>query len=123
MKKLIASLSFFVVAPFVASAGTSVSSLGDLLGVFMTIINALMPFIVALVVLFFIWGVFQFVMAAGDEEARKTGRDKMIFGIIGIFVMVSVWGLVNLLEGSFGVTRDVVGGGGADQAPDVPVDF
>src|SRR3989338_10230158 len=108
MKKLIASLSFFVVAPFVASAGTSVSSLGDLLGVFMTIINALMPFIVALAVLFFIWGVFQFVMAAGDEEARTAGRDKMIYGIIGIFVMVSVWGLVNLLQGSFTTNKAVI---------------
>ena len=122
MKKFFLGLLAFLALPFMVSAGT-IGSLGDLLAVFVSIINALMPFIVALAVLFFVWGVFQFVASAGDEEKRTEGRNKMIYGIIGIFVMVSVWGLVNLLEGTFGVERGVIGGGGAGQAPDVPVDF
>jgi len=122
MKKFFLGLLAFLALPFMVSAGT-IGSLGDLLAVFVSIINALMPFIVALAVLFFVWGVFQFVASAGDEEKRTEGRNKMIYGIIGIFVMVSVWGLVNLLEGTFGVERGVIGEGGAGQAPDVPVDF
>ncbi len=122
MKKFFLGLLAFLALPFMVSAGT-IGSLGDLLAVFVSIINALMPFIVGLAVLFFVWGVFQFVASAGDEEKRTEGRNKMIYGIIGIFVMVSVWGLVNLLEGTFGVERGVIGGGGAGQAPDVPVDF
>ncbi|MBI5816856.1 MAG: hypothetical protein HZB09_00305 [Candidatus Yonathbacteria bacterium] len=98
-----------------------VNSLSDLLGVFSTIINALMPFIVALAVLYFVWGVFQFVASAGDETARGAGRDKMIYGIIGIFVMVSVWGLVNLLGGTFGLSGTAqFNQGGAGQTPTVP---
>jgi len=122
MKKFFLGLLAFLALPFMVSAGT-IGSLGDLLAVFVSIINALMPFIVALAVLFFVWGVFQFVASAGDEEKRTEGRNKMIYGIIGIFVMVSVWGLVNLLEGTFGVERGIIGEGGAGQAPDVPVDF
>ena len=122
MKKFFLGLLAFLALPFMVSAGT-IGSLGDLLAVFVSIINALMPFIVGLAVLFFVWGVFQFVASAGDEEKRTEGRNKMIYGIIGIFVMVSVWGLVNLLEGTFGVERGIIGEGGAGQAPDVPVDF
>lgn len=107
MKKFLLGLIAIMVIPFVASAA-AIGTIGDLIGVFTSIINGLMPFIVALAVLYFIWGVFQFVAAAGDEEARSSGRDKMIYGIIGIFVMVSVWGLVNLLKGTFGVTNTII---------------
>ena len=58
------------------------------------------PLIIGLAVLWFIWGVFSFIRAAGDEEGRKKGRDMMIWGIVGIAVMISVWGLVNLLSNS-----------------------
>lgn len=107
MKKFVLGFITFTAMPFMA-LGAQLNTLGDVLAVFTQIINGLMPFIVALAVLIFIWGVFQFVMAAGDEEGRKTGRDKMIYGIIGIFVMVSVWGLVNLLQGSFGTNKTVI---------------
>lgn len=120
MKKFLLGLITFAVAPFMASAAAA-NSLSDLLAIFVSIISALMPFIVALAVLYFIWGVFQFVAAAGDEEARTAGRDKMIYGIIGIFVMVSVWGLVNLLGGTFGLnSTSQLNQGGAGQAPGVP---
>ncbi len=61
------------------------------------LIGLLIPFIIGLAILVFLWGVLKFVTAAGDEEARKTGRSFMIWGVVGIFVMVSVWGLVNFL--------------------------
>jgi len=36
-------------------------------------------------------------MIASDEEAKKAGRDRIIFGIIGLAVIVAMWGLVNIL--------------------------
>jgi len=107
MKKIIAGLLIVMAAPFMANAAT-VTTLGQLLAVFADIVNALLPFIIALAVLFFVWGVFQFVASAGDEEKRTEGRNKMIYGIIGIFVMVSVWGLVNLLKGTFATTNTAI---------------
>lgn len=109
MKKLASILAVLALLPVVAQAqAPQLNSLGDVLTLATNIINQLMPFIVALAVLYFIWGVFQFVMASGDDEARKVGRQKMMWGIIGIFVMVSVWGLVNLLEGSFRTNKRVI---------------
>ena len=56
--------------------------------------------ILAAAVVFFLWNVFKFVMAAGDEEKRKEGQSGIIYGIIGIAVMVSIYGLVNFLTAS-----------------------
>ena len=62
--------------------------------------------ILAAAIVFFLWGVAQFVKSAGDEEARKTGKNHIIYGIIGIAVMVSMWGLVNFLTGSANLDLD-----------------
>jgi heme/copper-type cytochrome/quinol oxidase subunit 2 len=63
-------------------------------------INTLLPFIISLTVLFFLWGLFQMVRA-GDGEGREEARGYVTWAIIALFVMVSVWGLVNLLVRSF----------------------
>lgn len=58
--------------------------------------------IVAAAVVWFMWGVFKFIMSAGDEEKRKEGTSMMVAGIIGIAVMVSVWGLVRWVTSTAG---------------------
>ncbi len=63
-------------------------------------INSLLPFIISLTVLFFLWGLFQMVRAS-DGEAREEAKGYVIWAIIALFVMVSVWGLVNVLVRSF----------------------
>ena len=65
-------------------------------------LNLIIPVLITLGVVFFIWGVAQYVIAA-DEEAKTKGRDKMIYGIIGLAVIVGVWGIVGLLNASFGL--------------------
>ena len=88
---------------FCQGPGVDVTWLTDAIGQFQTLINTLIPFLVALAVLYFMWGVVQFVAAAGDEGARAEGRSKMIWGIVGLFVLLSVWGLVELLAGFVGL--------------------
>ena len=51
---------------------------------------------VALLVFFF--GLVKFITKADDEEAVKEGRRLMIWGVIALFVMISVWGIVRLLQ-------------------------
>ena len=65
-------------------------------------LNLIIPVLITLGVVFFIWGVAQYVIAA-DEEAKTKGRDKMIYGIIGLAVIVGLWGIVGLLNQSFGL--------------------
>ena len=69
---------------------------------FQQILNSLIPLLIALGVVYFIWGVIQYVIK-DEEEAKKKGRDKIIFGIIGLAVIVSLWGLVNIVVNTFGL--------------------
>ncbi len=71
----------------------------------MTFIDAIVvPFIMALAFLVFVWGVFQYFIAGGaDEEKRTQGRNFVIWGIIGFVLMISLWGIVNLLINSLGL--------------------
>lgn len=66
------------------------------------ILGVVVPALIALGVVYFIWGVLTYVLA-GDEEKKGAGRSKMIFGIIGLAVIVALWGLVGVLTRSFGV--------------------
>ncbi len=108
MKKLITSLSVgsLPFVPFMAFAVTSrATDAFSLIKILQNIVDAVIPFIIGLGVLVFIYGVFNFVTSAGDEEARAGAKQLIIWGIIGIFVMVSVWGLVNILAGTFDLNK------------------
>lgn len=68
-----------------------------------TIIGGMLTPVITLIVsgaiVVFLWGVFKFVRSEGKE--KEAGKSMMVWGIVGIFVMVSVWGLVNILRGTF----------------------
>jgi hypothetical protein len=57
---------------------------------------------VALVV--FIWGIFQYVAGAESDEARATGKRHMLWGIIGLTIMVSAFTLLQVFTRTFGIT-------------------
>jgi hypothetical protein len=66
-----------------------------------TINNVLVPVLFAIAFIVFVWGAFTtFIVGAGSEEVKEKGKNLMLWGLIGFFVMVSVWGLVNILTGS-----------------------
>lgn len=63
----------------------------------------LIPLLFGVAILMFIWGVVQFIAHADNEEKRTQGRNFMVYGIISLFVMVTIWGLVNVLSNTFGI--------------------
>jgi hypothetical protein len=68
------------------------------------LINDLLPVVMGLALLFFLWGVFvYFIYGAGNEDSRETGRKFMIYALIGLVLMVAVWGIVQLIIKIFGV--------------------
>jgi fumarate reductase subunit D len=82
------------------------TTLNDLPSIFKYILNLInsyiIPIIIGLAVVAFLWGMFKLINAGDDEGKRKEAKDIIIYGIVGLFVMVSVWGLVNILVGTFG---------------------
>jgi hypothetical protein len=62
------------------------------------------PVIIALAVLVFLWGVVNyFFLNAGDEQKRTESRAFILWGILGLVVLFSVWGLVNILLSTLGI--------------------
>ncbi len=101
MRKIIISslLSAAAVAfPALASAAT----LLDTLALANTFLNALMGLFITLAIVVFFWGLITYLVNAGEEKA--AGLQIMFYGVIAIFVMVSIWGIIRLLQSTFKVT-------------------
>ncbi len=103
---------FFVVNEAFAATGTgagggcslSVTQLKDLIDyISCLLVVSVVPLLFTIATVAFIWGIIQMVLNPSDEEARKKGKSFMIWGIIGLFVMLSVWGLVDVFSQTFGV--------------------
>jgi hypothetical protein len=109
MKKIITAVSIYALPVLAFAQGSAnLTTISQVLNRFQAIINLIIPFIVGLAVLVIIWGVFGYVTSAGDEEKRGEAKQFILWGVIGVFIMVSVWGLVNILVNSFGVDRSKV---------------
>ena len=115
MKKALALTSGILAAfavPLVSLA--AVNNLSDA-GSFVinTINNIIVPVLFAVAFIVFLWGAFDtFILGANSEEVKEKGKNLMLWGLIGFFVMVSIWGLVNILTGtvSFGNNTGPTGG-------------
>lgn len=78
-------------------------------------IGYLIPFIASLAVVFFIWGLVKFIYHADKEDAKEEGRGMMVWGMIALFIIVSLWGIIGYLQASLGFQ-----GGDLGNAPSVP---
>ena len=67
---------------------------------FRVITNAVIPFLVGVAVVAIVWGIFTYIRSAGDTEKIAEGRKTIIYGIIGLFVMLAFWGLVMTVKNS-----------------------
>lgn len=99
-------LALVAVTPMVAFA--QFGGINTFLTDVMTFINGtLIPLVFAVALLVFLYGVFQyFILGGGDEGKREEGRQLMLWAIIGFVVMVSIFGIVNLIAGGLGFSAD-----------------
>jgi hypothetical protein len=68
------------------------------------ILFPLISFMLALALLYFLWGAYEFVANADNDSARDTGKKHMMFGVIGMVVMVSALAILRIAAGTFGLT-------------------
>ena len=89
--------------PFVAFAALP-SVLVTLLTTLQTILTNIVGLVIGLAFVVFLWGVFKYVTAGGADD-KKSATNIMVYGIVGLFIMLAAWGLVNLLLNTFGLTN------------------
>lgn len=90
------------VSPVLASAQLNMTY--DLISRVGDIVKLLTVVAAAIALLVFFWGLVKFIFkVGGDEKAVTEGRKMMIWGIIALFVMMSVWGIVSLIQSELGL--------------------
>lgn len=102
MKKVLVSVALYAM-PFIVLAQNTLETATATVS---RIINLIIPIIGALLLIYFFWGIAQYINAGGDDEKRTAARNMMIYAVIGMFVAFSIFGLVGLLRRSFGVSGD-----------------
>ena len=117
MKKFIyTALSFSPMLALAQDATGTVGRFGTLATAIGQFINRLLPIFFALAILYFFWGLLQYIRAAGDADKAKEGRSHMLWGIVALAVMVSVYGLISWLQSTVGLNP-----GGNVDIPLVPL--
>lgn len=100
--------------PMIGSAASSycanytgtanIHTVADFFNFFTCLLSAsVVPLMFAAAVVLFLFGVVKFIQNANDSTEREQGKTFMIWGIVALFVMICVWGLVNVLGKTFGV--------------------
>ncbi len=87
-------------APAMASA--QITDFKSFIDIILGILALLVPIIFTLALLYFFWGVAQFILSAGDTTKHEEGKTMMTWGIVALFVMFSVWGIIKMLLNTFG---------------------
>ena len=66
------------------------------------IVDPLLYFMIGLALVYFMWGVVEYLKDGDDPAARATGRDHMIWGIVGLTIMVGVFGIMRIIIKTIG---------------------
>lgn len=82
------------------------------------VLNPLIIFIFALAVVYFVYGVMQFLLNPEDETIRKTGKQHMLWGVVGMFIMIATFGIMNLILNTLGEKNITIDGAGKIQISD-----
>ncbi|MES2135014.1 MAG: hypothetical protein V4449_02110 [Patescibacteria group bacterium] len=107
-------VAFAPLAVFAADAQNALSKIGAL-------ITQATPIVVALALLAFFWGLVTYIFGSSNDDKRKKGIHIMIWGIIALFVMLSVFGIIRALQstleldtsGSINIPKVNTSGGGS----------
>ena len=68
------------------------------------IINPLILFLFALALVFFLYGVFEFIANGAHDEKKTIGKSHMFWGIIGLTIMMGVWFILGVILNTLGIT-------------------
>ncbi len=75
---------------------------------YVEIVNPTISLLFGIAFLVFFWGTFSFIKGYGDETNRAEGQRHMLWGVIGIFIMVAVFGIMRLIANAFGLDESLI---------------
>lgn len=67
------------------------------------ILNPLITLLFAIALLIFFWGIVQFINSETADGKREEGKKKIIYGLVGMFIMFSAYGIIRFILNTFGI--------------------
>lgn len=98
VKKLVLPILFLAYPSALYAAPATLKELFLLIA---GLVNVVIPILVGLALLIFFWGVAKLVLYADNEQKRREGINTIIWGLVALFVIISVWGIVFLFTQTF----------------------
>ncbi len=85
-------------------AAANITSFQSLVGLFTDLMDTALPVLESLSLLAFFWGLVRFIfaMGGGDTKAIADGKSLMKWGLVALFIMVSLDGIISFLGHEFG---------------------
>lgn len=104
MRKILTISSVLLLLfPVLASAQLSGTPIGRIFQTIFDIVGQVIYIIMGVVTAVFLWGMVKYVSAGGDEKAKEASKGYIKAGIIGLFLSLSIWGIVNIIAKTFNV--------------------
>jgi hypothetical protein len=106
----VAALAFAL--PVIVSAQGNFPADGGDVGIFLQnvilfINGVLIPFLLGIGFLIFVWGMFRYFIAGGaDEEARDKGKSLIVYSVLGFVLILIFWGIVNIVANATGIAGE-----------------
>ncbi len=94
-------MNLFYVNVAYASVDSLISNVNRL------IINPFIIFLFALAMVYFLWGVFDFFSNQDNEQKKTEGKEHMIWGLVGLAIMISVWAILALVTDTLNISNQV----------------
>ena len=105
MKKTkISTLLLLFISLFPTLTLAAFNGISDFLSSFGGLLNTITKIVFALGFLYFFWGVGQFILHSNDQKAREDGKKRMAWGVVALFVMFSIYGILYFLGETIGFT-------------------
>lgn len=105
MKKLFFIANSLILAvPFIAMATDGATTIKTIIIEATTVVKLLINLLMPLAVAIFIWGVVKYIYSSGDEDKRKTAKSYIVYGLIGLFVLITFVGIIQILASTLGVS-------------------
>ncbi len=74
------------------------------------IVDLLIPLLLSLAIVAFFWGLVKYIANASDEAAKESGKTLMIWGMVAIFVMVALWGILGYVSQALDISGTITTG-------------
>lgn len=111
-------ISLFSFVPYASAAGAVTTegvcqsqSMDDVSGIVnwasCFLMKIIVPFLFALATAAFIWGVVHYYLNPSNEKEREKGKEFVIGGLIALFMMVAMWGIVKVFTNTFDIKNAV----------------